>query len=351
MSNPYAPSEPASVLWFEQVYNAGLYVGSIAYGIHISAYFMCVYHLLKSRMRHYKRWLVIVSLLFALGTVNLCFNLRYGQLAWIDNRNYPGGPPMFLQEMSGSRLLAAGDAESILVPILTDGILSLDFEIYRCYILYRRLWLVVIPVLALLASFVCGVLLTIQAAHPGSSLWAQRTFNFALPYFAISMGLNMLLSIMLVGRLLYMRARIQKVLGREYTQLYATLAVMITESALPYGLVSLIFLTLYATKNAAAQLFLALYVQVECMSPIVIMLRVARGKAWSLQTMASEPLTSIKFKDQHQKHHVASASFVDGRNIHQVSMALISGTSEYSEAGTGRTTVAGSLSADVQTQV
>jgi len=49
--------------------------------------------------------------------------MRFGQMVWIDNRNYLGGPYGYLMEQEGNTLLTAGDAESILVSFLTDGLL------------------------------------------------------------------------------------------------------------------------------------------------------------------------------------------------------------------------------------
>ena len=92
-------------------------------GVHISVYLTCSYYLLKSRTRRFQTWLIFVFLLFALGTVNICFNMRFGQMVWIDNRNYLGGPYGYLMEQEGNTLLTAGDAESILVSFLTDGLL------------------------------------------------------------------------------------------------------------------------------------------------------------------------------------------------------------------------------------
>jgi len=49
--------------------------------------------------------------------------MRFGQMVWIDNREYPGGPYAYLVQQEGNTLLTAGDAESILVSFLTDGLL------------------------------------------------------------------------------------------------------------------------------------------------------------------------------------------------------------------------------------
>ena len=77
------------------------------------------------------------------------------------------------------------------------------------------------------------------------------------------MGLNILLTGMLVTRLLYMRYKITRALGARHGETYANIASMILESAALYGIVSFIFLVLYTIKNTAALLFIPLLIQVQ----------------------------------------------------------------------------------------
>lgn len=306
MTNPYGPNEPAAAIWYERADMAGVDIGGIAYGVHISVFFMCAYHLLKKRTGRYKFWLLFIFVLFGLGTVNVAFDMHFSQSTWIDDRNFPGGPFAWSTRRPRRPLLTGGNAESILISFLADGLL-----IYRCHVLYDTWWLLVIPILALFASLACGILLTIQTSHPGPGLFGSDAINFGLPYFALSMGLNMLLTIILISRLLYMRYRINKTLGSEYTRLYTTIAVMLFESALPYGLISLVFLILYGSGNIAASLFLPLLVQVECISPMVIILRVTRGKAWSKETISPDELTTLRFRVQHNPAMASSTMHAD----------------------------------------
>jgi hypothetical protein len=159
---------------------------------------------------------------------------------------------------------------------------------------------------------VLGALFVVQAAQPNSSLWAHTTLNFSVPYFSISMGLNVLPTSMLVTRLFHMRHKIVKALGSRHGKTYTNIAAMILESATPYGIISFIFLVLYTTNNTAALLFIPLLVQVQvgdfsrkimiirltlipqCISPILIILRVARGRAWTKDTISNSNLSRFK---------------------------------------------------------
>ncbi|KAF9524169.1 hypothetical protein CPB83DRAFT_798319 [Crepidotus variabilis] len=292
----YATQEPPELLWFERVNYVSVNLGLIGYGFLIVATAMCVYYLFKEKnWERNWRWLAFVLILFGCGTTNISMNMRFNQYAWIDYRQYPGGPLMFLLQQQSAAIQVGGNAVAIIIGFFTDALL-----IYRVHVVYRRWWILVVPILSWLAMQVLGGFFVAQTALPASSLWANGTLNFALPYFAIAMSLNILLTLMLVTRLLYMRSQIANALGSRHGDTYTHVAAMILESAAPFGIISLIFLVLYSSKNTAALLFVPLLAQTECISSIVIILRVARGRTWTNETISETNLSTL----QSSKHRV-----------------------------------------------
>lgn len=79
----------------------------------------------------------------------------------------------------------------------------------------------------------------------------------------MALGLNIILTGMLVGRLLYMRHKIVQSLPSHHGKSYTNIIAMILESATPYGIVSFVFLVPYARGDTAALLFIPLYTQVQ----------------------------------------------------------------------------------------
>lgn len=100
-----------------------------------------------------------------------------------------------------------------------------------------------------------------QTAQPNATLWSNGVLNFTVPFFSLSMGLNIFLTLLLILRLLYMRHKIRTSVGAQYARTYTSIATMILESALPNALVSFVFVVLYAIHNPASNLFLPLQVQ------------------------------------------------------------------------------------------
>lgn len=110
---------------------------------------------------------------------------------------------------------------------------------------------------------VISILHSIQAAQPASNSLDITTLNFSIPYASLSMSLNVLLSISLAWRILSLRQKLPSDLNDEVKRLYTSPEAVIAESALVYGMVSLVFMVLYGMGNIAANLFSSLIVQLE----------------------------------------------------------------------------------------
>lgn len=77
------------------------------------------------------------------------------------------------------------------------------------------------------------------------------------------MSLNVILTLLLITRLLWMRHQIVRSLGTEHGKMYTGVAAMVLESGLIYGIISFIFVILYGIGNTAAALFIPLFSQIE----------------------------------------------------------------------------------------
>ena len=139
MSSPsYAPDESSDQLWFEQSVNISTYIGAIAFGtpslttaatlfsytsgIHAAVFYRCVKVIVTNRRNNW-RWLPFLFALFALGAINICASINFNQAAWIDQRNYPGGPLGFFigQPSWPSNLVAI--ATSVIIVVFADAFL------------------------------------------------------------------------------------------------------------------------------------------------------------------------------------------------------------------------------------
>lgn len=157
-----------------------------------------------------------------------------------------------------------------------------------------------------------GVVFTIQSSTPGSSLYSETAVSFGLPYFVISLSLNIILTILIIARLLTYRRRINAVMGSEHGRDYTSLAALIVESAVLYSVFALAFLITYAINNPINQVFIGLVTPVQVsiilkiqnaekltspqlIASYLIIYRVAQGRAWSRDTLTQPAPSSLRF--------------------------------------------------------
>lgn len=102
-SNPWAPNEDSALIYAEATWLQGELLSNIAYGIELTLFTMCFWILARETNRgNYKRqlfMLTFISLIFILGTVFMGGQAKFTQDAFIEDRNFPGGPSAFEQTM------------------------------------------------------------------------------------------------------------------------------------------------------------------------------------------------------------------------------------------------------------
>lgn len=84
---------------------------------------MSAYYLVLERKKSNIKWLIYVVVLFAIGTLNITFNAHFSELAYIDERNYPGGPLAYDLEQAALPILTAGNSASTLGAMMGQIIL------------------------------------------------------------------------------------------------------------------------------------------------------------------------------------------------------------------------------------
>ncbi|TDL29997.1 hypothetical protein BD410DRAFT_703038, partial [Rickenella mellea] len=279
----YSPlGESSSDLWLERSNFSGAFLGGVAYGIHAAVFAATVYFMTRknSGQKLSIPLLAFVCSLFTLGTISIAANTKFSEEMWIDDRNIPGGPIAWLTEHYSDPVNTLGNAAYIFANFLADGVL-----LHRLLVVWNyNYYIMVIPVLAYLGSTAMSILTIFQSAQPGASLWSHTTISFAVPYWSLSLSLNLLVTLMIATRLLMMRNKIIAVLGPEHSKTYTSVAAMMVESAAPYSITGLIFIICYARASNVQNLVLPVLGQIMCISPELIMLRVALGRAWTRDT-------------------------------------------------------------------
>jgi len=229
-----------------------------------------------------------ITALLSVTTVNVATGMKWNQMIWIDNRNYPGGPLAFVNMEFSNWVNVLSSASYTVNNFLADGLV-----LYRCLVIWHDNYLVVaFPVLMFLASTALSIITVFQTAQPGASLWTKVTVNFALPYWSLSISLNIIVTLLIAGRLLVVRKALREALGAEHAKKYTSAIAMLIESAALYSITSIVFIITYARNSYVQNLVLPVLCSVMPTAPLLILLRVASGNGFSRNTTVELAQTS-----------------------------------------------------------
>ena len=103
-----------------------------------------------------------------------------------------------------------------------------------------------------------GTLWTLQSSRPGLSFYSALPRVYGISYYAISLGSNIIMTVLIITRLLIYRRTIMTSLGLspEHARDYTSLATIVIESASLYSVFAILFLITYALDNPMNQIFL-----------------------------------------------------------------------------------------------
>jgi hypothetical protein len=265
------------------------------YGMTVVLFFHCMQALLWPRAHGPPKYYLVIYtfVLFSLGTIFVALNLRSSVLAFIDNRNFPGGPEAYALSVYSSPLIITPNVCFVISNLLADGLLM-----YRCKVIWTgKPWILALPFIMYLGSTSMGIMFIYESSSPNSNVFAQGAVDFGLPYFALSTSLNVLLTLLISIRLMLHQYRVKgtsKIGGRRNLPYNAIVAMLVESSAL-YSIFSLLFLGTYAAGNSASAIFLPILSQTQIIAPLLIISRVASQRAYTSvgPTLDSKPASSM----------------------------------------------------------
>jgi hypothetical protein len=233
--------------------------------------------------------------LFIIGTIGNAANLNVMQISFINNRGFPGGPAAFQVvyytvpiQIVCMVFFSVGtwmqDAYLVSWSFVASCFNLIVSQLYRFLLFWNfNLWLAIFPALIFMGvvgmcsvrpistisdwSIATGTGFMYYALHPGSSILNPLAIKFGTSFFSLSVALNLILTLMIIGRLLYLRQSIRKALGRKHAERYTSIIAMLIESSSLYTTLGLIYIILYALGDPAQNFFLpALGVAEVCSS-------------------------------------------------------------------------------------
>ncbi|THH09621.1 hypothetical protein EW146_g8634 [Bondarzewia mesenterica] len=258
----------------------GTILAGVAYGIVFALF--CI-STINPVSPHRGRWVALTLWPFALATICIGFQIRWTVIANVDHRQYPGGPNAYIEQHSGRW-------ENVVLNVFLMP--AVHYQMYRSYVIFsHNLPVVIIPAIVFAATVVTGSLslrqLTLQSG------FSPQLADFAVAYRTISLALNVILTLLIIGRLLCIRRSLRKIFptssSSSTARSYTSVVAMLIESASLETVTALVYIITVGVRSPLQNVFLPILGQVQVISPLLIVYRVARGRAWSRNT--SQDLT------------------------------------------------------------
>ena len=110
-----------------------------------------------------------------------------------------------------------------------------------------------------------GITFIYQTSQPNSSIWNSTAIDFGLPYFSISLSLNILLTLMIVIRLILHSRNVRAAMGAPggASGLYKAITTMLVESCAIYAVNSLLFVGPWGAGSHVADIFLPILAETQ----------------------------------------------------------------------------------------
>ncbi|KAJ7640761.1 hypothetical protein DFH06DRAFT_1000181, partial [Mycena polygramma] len=258
----YGPTnDTPSDLLLEKTFLTSGYLTGVGYGIQFVLYLACV-HILWKRARHSRMARLLIPYLTLLCAMNTVWTATsaYGlQLTFIQNRNYPGGVIAFL----GIEFALTPNVVS-LASYITGNIMADMLMVWRCYMVWgaapggKAKYAIVLPCLMLIASLVRDHQSFCLPNSRLLGLFGSSTATFGTPYFAVSMILNIVVTILIAVRILFYKRT-----GVANSTSNLSIIVIFVESATIYSIVSLLLLVTFALGHPINQIWLGLAPSVQ----------------------------------------------------------------------------------------
>ncbi|KAF8351032.1 hypothetical protein F5887DRAFT_935603, partial [Amanita rubescens] len=299
----YGPQEDGHMLFLERTFLLATFIATIGYGVQLVLYGSCALYLWKQRNRQGKLVffrLAYITILIILESLIIATSTWVIESMYIQNRDYPGGPMAWFLAVSNEPVDIIFYWSFFALTFMSDLLV-----LWRCWVIWNTVGksiayaVISIPAAMIVASFGFGVMWAYQSSRPDRNLYSQFSRYIGTIYYGTSLGVNVLLTILIIWRLALYRRAILNILPADCTKDYLSVATIVVESLLLYSIFALPFIVTYALDNPMNQVFMFMTSACQQIAGYLVVLRVAKGQAWSSNTLARGPVsecdTEIRF--------------------------------------------------------
>ncbi|PIL35766.1 hypothetical protein GSI_02496 [Ganoderma sinense ZZ0214-1] len=235
-----------------------IFIQTLLYGAYAVVFILTVWVLLSKRPQRQPGqdpMLWITILMFVMATLHIGINYTRIIKAFIIYRNAPGGSAAFFNQLSEFTQIF-GSTVYVAQTLIGDSVV-----LYRCYLVWGRLYVVIVPFILLLGSTASGIgiLYSFAKVVPEAEIFVDELQHWILSFFSLTLATNIICTGLVALRIWHMNRAIMTFVDHSYRPIIF----LVLESGMVYSATLLTLLILYKTGSWFQ------YVLLDAISPIV----------------------------------------------------------------------------------
>ncbi|KAG2141397.1 uncharacterized protein EDB93DRAFT_632469 [Suillus bovinus] len=230
----------------------------------------------KRRMKDISRPNVVVAcMLLILSTAHMIVDIIRVEQGLVTYRNtFPGGPVAFFADVTQITFMVKNTIYT-LQTMLGDAMV-----IYRCYVVWRSVWVIIVPSLLWLGIIVCGsgaVYSLSQATTDAENIFAQSTGQWIKAFYSMTLASNSLASGFLAYRMWRMECNISA--NRVTKNSMMPIVRVLADAAILYSVTLLSGLVCFVEDNNGQYVILDMTMPIISIAFYMVIIRMAMKTA------------------------------------------------------------------------
>ncbi|KAJ8589772.1 hypothetical protein M405DRAFT_791234 [Rhizopogon salebrosus TDB-379] len=248
----------------------------ILYGFSLLMFFGTIWALTyKQRLRNINRPIAFVAiLLLVLSTAHMVVDMVRIENGFVKYRDtFPGGPAAYFANIN-EPLFVAKNFIVVFQTLVGDAVL-----IYRCYVVWQSIWIIIVPSLLWCSSAVTGILApycALQATSNTTNIFAKATSQWVTAYFASTLATNLLGSGLLAYRIWMIERSVSG--GRVTKSPTMHILRVLMDAAILYSVAFFIALVCFVIPNNGEVVMLYMVPPIVSIAFYMVLIRIAIRK-------------------------------------------------------------------------
>ncbi|KAG1729894.1 hypothetical protein EDB19DRAFT_1897124 [Suillus lakei] len=218
----------------------------ILYGFLVLLFVGTIWASTRTYKRDINRLIALVAiLLLILSTAHMVIDIIRLENGFVKYRDtFPGGPAAFFQDISQPTFLSKNILYAFQT-MLGDGVL-----IYRCYVVWQSVWVIVLPSLLWCSASAAGFIAPYYASKStGGDVYTNQSGQWVAVLFALTLATNLITSGLLAYRIWTIESKVSAIRATNGTLM--PIVRVLVDAAIVYSTVLFVMLICFLCSNNA----------------------------------------------------------------------------------------------------